>query len=290
MNAQGTGQRIVVVGGYGAVGRVVSLALADRHHGTVVVAGRDVVRARTLARRSPGPLAPTEVDAADAAGLARVLDGAGVLVMCADGANLDVARCCLERGVHYVDISASARVLGAIEALDPLARAHGAAAALSVGLAPGVTNLLARSCVDLRPVTGLVFAARAAGLLRPLRHPPVQDRNPGRPPPPEHRQRPVRRDRLGAKPRWGAGDTGGLRTRSEPGDRVGRGPGRTAAGHRAGPAGCAPPRPAGPARGVPRAVRRGSTRTAVVNRRSQLRVQEARRSPPRVRNLGESRT
>ncbi len=176
MNAQGTGQRIVVVGGYGAVGRVVSLALADRHHGTVVVAGRDVVRARTLARRSPGPLAPTEVDAADAAGLARVLDGAGVLVMCADGANLDVARCCLERGVHYVDISASARVLGAIEALDPLARAHGAAAALSVGLAPGVTNLLARSCVDLRPVTGLVFAARAGGLLRPLRHPPVQDR------------------------------------------------------------------------------------------------------------------
>ncbi|MGV9302722.1 saccharopine dehydrogenase NADP-binding domain-containing protein [Nonomuraea sp. NPDC003727] len=68
--------------------------------------------------------------------------------MCAEIDNVRVARACLERGIGYVDVSASHHVLAAIEDLDPLARRRGAAAVLSVGLVPGVTNLLARICVE----------------------------------------------------------------------------------------------------------------------------------------------
>jgi hypothetical protein len=71
--------------------------------------------------------------------------------MCVERANAAVARACLERGVHHVDICATTPVLAAIERLDGLAAARGATAAVSVGLAPGLTNVLARRCVARLP-------------------------------------------------------------------------------------------------------------------------------------------
>ena len=68
--------------------------------------------------------------------------------MCAELDNARVARARLERGIHYLDVSASHRLLTGIEASDGLARDRRATAILSVGLVPGVTNLLARYCVE----------------------------------------------------------------------------------------------------------------------------------------------
>ncbi|QWF82645.1 hypothetical protein HUW46_06084 [Amycolatopsis sp. CA-230715] len=120
-------------GGYGAVGKVVSGTLGEHE---VVVAGRDAAKA-TIA-----------VDVADPAAVRRAIDGADVVVMCVERANAEVARACLERGVHYVDVSASEGVHDSIIRLDEVAVANGATAVLGVGLAPGLTNLLARRCAD----------------------------------------------------------------------------------------------------------------------------------------------
>jgi hypothetical protein len=68
--------------------------------------------------------------------------------MCAELDNPRVARACLERGIDYLDVSASHQVLVGIGELDYLARRNDATAVLSVGLAPGVTNLLARHCLE----------------------------------------------------------------------------------------------------------------------------------------------
>jgi hypothetical protein len=57
----------------------------------------------------------------------------------------------LERGIGYVDVSASHDLLAEIQDLDDLARQRSATAALSVGLVPGVTNLLARICAERSP-------------------------------------------------------------------------------------------------------------------------------------------
>ncbi|MFD1937605.1 MULTISPECIES: saccharopine dehydrogenase family protein [Nonomuraea] len=136
--------KVLILGGYGAVGREAATALVGHLPGTrVVLAGRDPGRARPVRGTTV-----MRVDAADPADLARALDGVDAVLMCAELDNPRVARACLERGVHYLDVSATHHVLAGIEDLDDVARKRDAKAVLSVGLVPGVTNLLARYCVE----------------------------------------------------------------------------------------------------------------------------------------------
>ncbi len=131
--------RVLVVGGYGAVGGTVTATLGAWFPGRVVPAGRDEARAR----RHGG----VRVDVTDPDGFGRVLDGLGdvaAVVLCVEPPDTGVARVCLERGVHLVDIGATRRLLDGVSDLDATAVAGGATAVLSVGVAPGLTNLLAR--------------------------------------------------------------------------------------------------------------------------------------------------
>nr|SBO97303.1 Carboxynorspermidine dehydrogenase [Nonomuraea gerenzanensis] len=129
---------MLVLGGYGAVGREAAAAAGrvPRHPGDR--RGAQPERARAVSGATA-----KRVDAADPDELGSALEGVTTVLMCAEIDNARVARACLERGIHYVDVSASRHVLAAIEELDDLATARGAIAALSVGLVPGVTNLLA---------------------------------------------------------------------------------------------------------------------------------------------------
>lgn len=140
---------MLVVGGYGAVGSTVTRALASGLPGRVLPAGRDPSRARRSAQEAgAGPA--VRVDVTDLAGFERVLDrhGIGVVVLCVEPPDTAIARACLERGVHLVDVGASDHLLAPVEALGGRAADRGATAVLSVGLAPGVTNLLARRAFD----------------------------------------------------------------------------------------------------------------------------------------------
>ncbi|ABP53619.1 saccharopine dehydrogenase family protein [Salinispora tropica] len=136
--------RILVLGGYGAVGLHAVTALVSHLRTTdVVVAGRNPHRAP----RVPGSTV-VRLDAADSGDLATALNGVDAVLMCAELDNARIARACLERGIHYVDVSASHQLHVEIEQLDELAAQRQATAALSVGLVPGVSNLLARHCVE----------------------------------------------------------------------------------------------------------------------------------------------
>ncbi|WP_225804004.1 saccharopine dehydrogenase [Streptomyces sp. NK15101] len=81
----------------------------------------------------------------------RVLDALGDLaavVFCVEPPDAGPAHRCLERGIHIVDVGASHRLLDAVAAMSGPAAVAGAAAVLSVGLAPGLTNLLALRAHD----------------------------------------------------------------------------------------------------------------------------------------------
>jgi hypothetical protein len=142
---------ILILGGYGAVGRHAAAALTGRPGITVIVAGRNPGQAHPVPNTTS-----LRVDAANPADLATALEGIDSVLMCAETDNARVARACLERGIHYVDVSASGPVLAEIEKLDGLATEHDATAVLSVGLVPGITNLLARICTEHSPERDLL--------------------------------------------------------------------------------------------------------------------------------------
>lgn len=81
--------------------------------------------------------------------MAGALDGVDTVLMCAERYNTHVARACLERGIDYLDVSASQQVLAGIAELDDLARRNDATAVLSVGpglASPTSWHVIVRSC------------------------------------------------------------------------------------------------------------------------------------------------
>ncbi|WP_328474477.1 saccharopine dehydrogenase [Actinoplanes sp. NBC_00393] len=132
-----TTKRVLIIGGYGAVGREAASALVP--HMEVQVAGRRPERAR--------PVPGTTAVRLDLSREDPVLDGVDAVLMCAENGNARVAQAALERGIGYADISATPAVIDSIAQLHP---ARGTAV-LSVGLAPGVTNLLARHIAARAP-------------------------------------------------------------------------------------------------------------------------------------------
>lgn len=135
---------ILIVGGYGAVGRVITRKLAEKYPNQVIVAGRSYENANALAQQSEGKIIPLQFDLTTAHENPNLLDDVAVVVMCLDVPDMRFVQQILHRGIHYVDITAEDAILRQIKALDSVARAGGSTVVLSVGLSPGLTNLLVR--------------------------------------------------------------------------------------------------------------------------------------------------
>lgn len=135
---------ILIVGGYGAVGRVTALTLADQFPGQVVVAGRSYAKAEALAQESKGRIRPLQLDLATVHEDNNILDDVAVVVMCLDAPDTRFIRQIFQRGIHYVDITAEDVLFQKIESLSDVAITNGSTAILSVGLTPGLSNLLTR--------------------------------------------------------------------------------------------------------------------------------------------------
>lgn len=137
---------ITIIGGYGHVGKKIARRLAAKPGLTPRLAGRDLTRARAAAAEIPGAEA-AHLDLARPESWDAALAGTQIVVACLDMPDDRFARALLSRGLGYADISATDAVLRRIEGLDALARRSGALAVLSLGLAPGLTNLMAAEAV-----------------------------------------------------------------------------------------------------------------------------------------------
>lgn len=130
---------VLILGGYGAVGRQAAASLIKLRPGLrVSLAGRHPETAALV----PGT-STVMVDANEPSSLHCALDGVEAVLNCIETRNAEVARSVLQRGIGYVDVSASHPTHLEIEQLNGLAVGRGARAVLSVGLVPGASNLLA---------------------------------------------------------------------------------------------------------------------------------------------------
>ncbi len=144
--------RILVVGGYGKVGAKIAARLAGRYPGRVCIGGRDGARAVSAARTVGNGAIGRAVDLSSS-NASDALEGIVLVVVCIDQVNTRFASSCLARRIHYVDITANDHFFTEVERLDGTARRHGATALLSVGVAPGLTNLLAVRAHDALAAT-----------------------------------------------------------------------------------------------------------------------------------------
>ncbi|MFM7598096.1 MAG: saccharopine dehydrogenase family protein [Actinomycetota bacterium] len=142
--------RIGVVGGAGAMGSVTVADLAGSAGITeVVIVDPDIERARALAERLDGRGAALVARGIDAP-LAVSLAGCAAVVNASGHAhNIAVMEACLEVGAHYTDLGGLFHV--AVRQYDWHQRFvdAGLTATLSMGSAPGLTNLMAARGVEL---------------------------------------------------------------------------------------------------------------------------------------------
>lgn len=148
------GMRVAVVGGAGAMGAVTATDLI-RNGVDVVVVDPSQNRAESLASRWRAEgfesfiLRPGQELAKDIEGCDAVVNAAG------HTRNLAVMQACLDAGAHYTDLGGLFHVAIAQYALDEAFRSRGLSAAISMGSAPGLTNMLAARAISLAEMSSV---------------------------------------------------------------------------------------------------------------------------------------
>lgn len=139
---------ILILGGYGNVGSMIARLLVQRTSDYLIIAGRRYAQAQKTADELGERAIARKIDVSVGIDYDAALWNVDLAVVCFDLPDDHFLRACLERGIDYVDISAEPAVLSRVEALDNLAREHEATALISVGLMPGISNLMAKRGVE----------------------------------------------------------------------------------------------------------------------------------------------
>lgn len=137
--------KILIVGGYGGVGRQIARRLSSEFPSQIIVAGRSYDKASAFAEELEGNVSPLAFDIQAAAQRPELLDRVALVVMCIDQLETDFVELCISRGIDYLDVTAGHGFFTKLEAFNKKAIDGNSTVVLSVGLAPGLTNLLAKN-------------------------------------------------------------------------------------------------------------------------------------------------
>jgi saccharopine dehydrogenase-like NADP-dependent oxidoreductase len=144
-------QDILIVGGYGVVGRRIASELAPDYPNRVVIAGRHLARAEMAAAAIGHGARGRSVDIAKPSSIASALEGVAVVISCIDQPGRLLLSAAVERGLRYTDITPHLTELGrgaGYEKIDGAARKSGAKLVLGTGIVPGISNVIVRALAD----------------------------------------------------------------------------------------------------------------------------------------------
>jgi len=143
------GGDILIVGGYGVVGKRIAALLAPKFPGRVVIGGRDAARASTLCSSLGDGTLPRRIDVNDAGQFDEALKGVGTIIACVAQAEPSLLRAAVARGLSYTDIAPRLAFWEGARELHRQAQQSGARVLLGAGLSPGISNMMARKLADL---------------------------------------------------------------------------------------------------------------------------------------------
>jgi Saccharopine dehydrogenase NADP binding domain len=135
---------VVVLGGYGNFGRRVVAALADDREYRVLIAGRDLKKARAVADEIGLGTEPIAIDCRSselATGISRLK--ADVVVHTAgpfQGQDYAVPRACIDAHAHYIDLADGRAYVCGIHALDDAATCNGVLAVSGASTLPALSS------------------------------------------------------------------------------------------------------------------------------------------------------
>lgn len=135
--------KILIIGGYGKVGSIISIELAKLFPNKIIVAGRNYKKANELSELLQGKVIPYKLDINKEIE-DNFLADIKLVIMCIDQDNTSFVEKCIENNIVYIDITANHFFIKQVELLNKLAKEKKSSVILSVGLAPGITNLLAK--------------------------------------------------------------------------------------------------------------------------------------------------
>lgn len=138
---------ILIVGGYGVVGRRIAAQLAPQFPGRVVVAGRNEDRARSLCDELQNGTRARRVDVDDPASIDAALERVGTVMVCVVQRDLHLLRASIARGLAYTDTAPRLAFWQGADEMDVDSRRTGARIVLGAGLSPGISNVMARRLV-----------------------------------------------------------------------------------------------------------------------------------------------
>lgn len=139
--------KVFALGGSGAVGQpACQILAADERVSEIMVAGRNLEAAQRVASELAGKGTAVQVDAADERQLASLAAGCDIVVNTAGPdfkVPLPAVRAAIAAGTHYCDVGADWPMTERVLSLDADARAAGVTVVPGIGIAPGLTNLMA---------------------------------------------------------------------------------------------------------------------------------------------------
>lgn len=136
--------KVLIIGGYGQVGKVICNSLAEVLPGRVIAAGRSLDNAKSYTSTTMGKIIPMQLDIYNIDVSDKIFNEVYIVIMCLDQKNISFVKKCIQNAVHYIDISPSYNTLSQIEVLDLQAKRNKSTIVLGVGLAPGLSNLLVK--------------------------------------------------------------------------------------------------------------------------------------------------
>jgi saccharopine dehydrogenase-like NADP-dependent oxidoreductase len=143
---------ILVVGGYGVVGRRIASELGLLYPGRIIIAGRRLEQAVKTASAIGQGIRARAIDVTDPAMVAGALADVAVIISCIDQPERLLLKAALERGLGYTDITPHLTELGrgsAYREIDARARTSGARLILGSGIVPGISNVMVRALADI---------------------------------------------------------------------------------------------------------------------------------------------
>lgn len=150
---------VLILGGYGNFGKRIATALS-RHGVPLIIAGRDLAKARALAESLPGAR-PAAIDIHADFSLALHRERPSVVVhTCGpfQGADYGVARACMAAGVHYIDLADGRDFVREFQTLDAEAKAANVTLVSGASTVPGLSSaVLDRLAPNFRQIDSMDF-------------------------------------------------------------------------------------------------------------------------------------